>query len=130
MYTLTTLDNPSFIAVEPTTFAAAKTVYNAVNNPTMTIDDVINKEICIVNIAMRSEEKNRDDGTTYVKTITTLLLDTGESVECTYTRFAKSCIQLLNTFGSPDTWEQPIKVIPRRKSFGGNFHDTVILDLA
>lgn len=130
MFTLATLENPSFVAAEPQTFEDAKRVYNAINNPTLSINDVIDRAINVVNIAMRVEERINDDEEPYNKYYTTLLLDTGESVECTYTRFAKSAISILNTFGSPDVWNGAITVIPRRKTFSGGLHDTVVLDIA
>lgn len=129
MFTLATIENSEVIAVEPKSMQDAKTLYNAINNPTATLADVVNQPLRLVNAHLSCEERADDDGNQYVRYVTTLVCEGGKSYACTYKALAKSVVNILNTFGAPDTWSEPLTVIPRIRSYGGGFHDTIVLDV-
>ena len=114
-----------FISKEVVTIEDKKMIYNAMNNPTDSISDLINKEIKIKDIVMEEIEltetdDNGDpifDGDTgeiienkLVAVRTILIDDEGNSHQAVSKGIFNSIKQIINIFGAPKTWEEPLTV--------------------
>lgn len=128
---LASAENPIITSIQAETFDEKKRFYNAVNNPVGDVSDIINQPITITDFYMRHENKVNDVGVEYDGLTTTIILDDGRSYTTTYRSFAKSLINLLSVFGSPDIWENhQLTVIIKTVKYGGGLHDGLTIDIA
>lgn len=107
-----------------------KRFYNALNNPTGDVKELINQQIEIVDFHMKWEQRNDDDGIVYDRIKTTIITADGKSYATTFKSFAKSLVQLMEVFGLPEKWENhKITVIVRNVSYQGGLHDGMAIDI-
>lgn len=107
-----------------------KRFYNALNNPTGDVKDLINQLVEIADFHMKWEQRNDDDGIVYDRIKTTIITADGKSYTTTYKSFAKSLVQLMEVFGMPETWENhKITVVVRNVSYQGGLHDGMSIDI-
>lgn len=119
----------AFQAVPCTTVAESKALYNAINNPMHNLADCIGEVIEIANAHITAEKRVNDEDEEFTKYRTTIIAKDGTTYYTTYTRLAKSLMTLFATFGTPDTWDEPIRVVAREMKFNGGFHSTLVFDL-
>ena len=114
-----------YISKQVETLQDKKMIYNAMNNPTDSISDLINKEIKIVDIVMEEIELTETDDngdplfdgetgeiienkTVAVRTI--LIDDKGLSHQAVSKGIFNSIKQIINIFGAPASWAEPLTV--------------------
>lgn len=124
-------ENPVITSVMAETFDDKKRFYNAVNNPTGDINDIVNQAVTITDYHMRYEQKINDDGEPYDALATVVILDDGRSYKTSYKSFAKSLVNLMSVFGTPDVWDNHrITVVVKTVKYGGGMHDGLTIDIA
>lgn len=98
-----------------------KHLYNVINNPTGRVEDMINKEINLKNVYVGVIEI-ADETTGIVENAPRCILidDKGKSYACVSKGIYNALKNIFSVFGSPDTWEQPIKVNVKQISLGTN----------
>lgn len=117
----------SFNAV---TIEDKKRFYNALNNPTGDVKELINQPIEIVDFHMKWEQRNDEEGFLYDRIKTTIITADGKSYSTTFKSFAKSLVQLMEVFGLPETWENhKITIIVRNVAYQGGLHDGMAIDV-
>lgn len=119
----------AFQAVPCTTVAESKMLYNAINNPQYNLADCVGTVIEIANAHITAEKRVNDDDEEFTKYRTTIIAKDGTTYYTTYTRLAKSLMTLFATFGTPDTWSEPLPVVVREMKFQGGFRNTLVFDL-
>lgn len=84
--------------------------YNAVENPTRKVADLINQEITITNVYMEKAHYIDDEGivTDGVKTV--LIDENGEGILANSIGIVKAVYSIFSVFGMPDEWDEPMKV--------------------
>lgn len=107
-----------------------KRFYNALNNPTGDVKDLINQQIEITDFHMKWEQRNDEEGFVYDRIKTTIITADGKSYSTTFKSFAKSLVQLMEVFGLPETWENhKITIIVRNVAYQGGLHDGMAIDV-
>lgn len=123
-------ENPVLTSMQAVSMEDKKRFYNAINSPTGDIKDIVNNDVTITDFHMGYEEKMSDDGEFYKSVKTTIVLNDGRSYSTTYKSFAKSLIQLMQIFGTPENWENhEIRIKVRTVSYGGGMHDGLTIDV-
>lgn len=123
-------ENPVLTSMQAVSMEDKKRFYNAINSPTGDIKDIVNNEVTMTDFHMGYEEKINEDGEFYKSVKTTIVLDDGRSYSTTYKSFAKSLIQLMQIFGTPENWENHvIRIKIRTVSYGGGMHDGLTIDV-
>lgn len=117
-------ENPVVTSINATTMADKVRFYNAINQPTGDIRDMINTELTISDFHMTRTDGFTDDGEPYDKITTTVICEDGRSYSTTYRSFAKSLVQFMSIFGTPDTWENHVmKIKVQTVKYSGGMHD-------
>lgn len=128
---LASAENPIITSIQAETFDDKKRFYNAVNNPVGDVTEIINQPVTVTDFHMKHETKTNDDGVEYDGLTTTIILDDGRSYKTTYRSFAKSLINLLSVFGTPDIWDNHrMTVIIKTVKYGGGMHDGLTIDIS
>lgn len=93
-------------------------VFNAINNPTHKLGDVIGRTIWVTDVVAEMAEFEDEDGYV-VKTPRIVFIDRdGETYQCTSTGVMSSLKRLMAQFGAP-TWEGGLPIIPRQQNTKG-----------
>ena len=117
-------ENPVVTSINATTIEDKVRFYNAVNQPSGDIRDVINTTLTICDFHMTRSDGVTDDGEAYDKITTTIICKDGKSYSTTYRSFAKSLVQFMSIFGAPDTWENhSMKIMVQTVKYSGGMHD-------
>lgn len=132
MLVLANENQPVVTSFNAVTVEDKKRIYNALNNPTGNIKDIINQEIELTDYHMQFEERtDQNTGVVYGKITTTVILSDGRAMTSTYKSFAKSLINLMSVFGTPSEWpDHKLKVVVRSVSYQGGLHDGLRIDIA
>ena len=127
---IATNDNPVVTSFAPSTLDDKKRFYNALNNPTGDISDIINQQVELTDYHMMCEERTSEDGFAYERVKTTVILSDGRVYTTTYKSFAKSLVQLMQVFGLPEEWENhKLAVVVRSVKYQGGLHDGLTIDV-
>lgn len=117
-------ENPVVTSINATTMTDKVRFYNAVNQPTGDVRDVINTELTISDFHMTRSDGVTDEGEPYDKITTTVICADGRSYATTYRSFAKSLVQFMSIFGTPDTWDNhSMKIKVQTVKYSGGMHD-------
>lgn len=130
LVTIATVENPIVTSIKADTFDDKKRFYNAVNAPTGDVQDIVNTEVYLTDYHMTAEEKVDDEGEVFTAVKTVIILDDGRSYKTTYKSFAKSLIQLMQIFGTPDSWnEHKLKVKVKTVNYSGGLHSGLDIEV-
>lgn len=130
LVTIATVENPIVTSITADTFEDKKRFYNAVNAPTGDVQDIVNTEVYLTDFHMAAEEKVDEDGEVFTAVKTVVILDDGRSYKTTYKSFAKSLIQLMQIFGTPDRWyEHKLKVKIKTVNYSGGLHSGLDIEV-
>lgn len=106
-------DNQKFCTMKCETRAEKVTFINAVQNPSSKVSDYINQEITIKDIYMEKAFYEDDNGASEgIKTI--IITPDGEGILANSMGVAKSLFAIIDIFGHPSEWEEPMVVIVRQ----------------
>lgn len=100
-----------------------KKMFNALQNPTGTLKSLINTEFALKDvIALEDEYKDNETGELRPVTRWVLFNDKGESYITSATGINNAMKFLFLTYGTPETWKDPItiKIIQKTLSNNGN----------
>lgn len=127
---IASVENPIVTSITAETFEDKKRFYNAVNAPTGDVQDIVNTEVYLTDYHMTAEEKLDDDGVFFTAVKTTIILDDGRSYKTTYKSFAKSLVQLMNIFGTPESWtDHKLKVKIKTVNYSGGLHSGLDIEV-
>lgn len=123
-------EKPVLTSMQANSIDDKKRFYNALNSPNGDVRDVVNTEITLKDFHMSYEEKVNEEGEFFKAVKTTIVLTDGRSYSTTYKSFAKSLIQLMQIFGTPDEWENhEIRIKVRTVTYSGGLHDGLTIDV-
>lgn len=92
-------------------------IYNAINNPDKKIADVIGEVILLKNIVAHTVDLVDEQTGEMIQALRVILIDDkGISYEAVSGGIANSLSRLLQIYGQPATWKEPIKIKARQKS--------------
>ena len=104
-----------------------KKFYNAIENPEYKLSEFINKEIVIDDVSMvASQVQERDDAGNpipdhYSDTIKTVIVTPeGDGIISTSMGLARALVSMFRIFGTPDTWDQPLRCVVKQVDVGKN----------
>lgn len=122
-------DSPSiFCSVQGGDRAAKAMVFNAMNNPTHRVADLINQTINVKDVLAEQIELEDEDTHEAVSAFRVVLIDDkGESYQAVSTGVYNAVKKLIAVFGAP-TWDDPIPVMVKQISLGKN--QMLTLDVA
>lgn len=130
LVTIATVENPIVTSITAVTFEDKKRFYNAVNAPTGDVQDIVNTEVYLTDFHMTAEEKVDEEGEVFTAVKTVVILDDGRSYKTTYKSFAKSLIQLMQIFGTPDSWtDHKLKVKIKTVNYSGGLHSGLDIEV-
>lgn len=114
-------ESPSiYCSVQGGTREAKALVYNAMNNPTHRVGDMINQVIAVKDVlAEQIEIANDETGEVSLAPRVVLIDDKGESYQAVSNGIYNAVKKLIAVFGAP-TWDEPIPVRVKQISFGKN----------
>ena len=105
-------------------------VYNAMNNPDEKLADHVNNVIEVKDILAHEIELADEDTGELIRTLRTVLIDTtGKTYVAVSGGVANSVQRILQIFGQPGPWENPVKVKPRRVATRNGNNMVTILDI-
>lgn len=109
----------SYCSLVPATDAERKTLYNAVNNPEFKVSEYIGKTIEVSDVFVEVVQMTNEQTGLVSQAPRIILFDkTGKSWACVSTGVFGSLRKLFAIFGTPDTWEKPIKLEVRQVERG------------
>lgn len=92
-------------------------IYNAINNPDKKLSDVIGETIELKDIVAHMIELVDEETGEYLQTLRTVLIDSkGVSYEAVSGGVANAVSRLIQIYGQPNTWTEPVKVKARQKA--------------
>ena len=92
-------------------------VYNMINNPDKRISDVIGEVIKIKDILAHNIEVINEETGEMINALRTVIIDeNGTSYEAVSQGVTNSLARIMEIFGQPETWDEPIPVKPVQKS--------------
>lgn len=110
-----------FTTCKPQTHAEKVQLFNNINNPDERIRKMINKPILLKDIYCEKVVfKDAETGEESEGIRTVIIDDNGESYACASKGVFNSLKKIFAIFGSPETWEEPITVIPVLVESGKN----------
>lgn len=110
-----------YYSLQPTTQKEAVDLYNAINNPTARIADMINMEIEIEHILIETVElANERTGEVEEVPRTVFIEPSGKSYVAVSYGIFNSTKRIVKMFGEPQTWEKPLKVMVKQIKKGEN----------
>lgn len=108
--------NPTYCSMIVETKQEKIDFYNAVENCTTKLSDCVNQEIEFSNVYLqKTEVMEKDDKGNFTGVINdavkiVLITPEGEGIASTSKGVLTSLYALFNIFGTPDTWEEPMRV--------------------
>lgn len=111
-----------YYSIQPSTRKEAVAIYNAVNNPEERIGDNINKVIAVEHILIETVELTSKDNP-FEKDLVprTVLIDTkGKSYVAVSFGIFNSMKRIVQMFGEPSTWDEPVQVEIKQITKGEN----------
>jgi len=118
-------NNFEYTSMQVATVEDKKKFYNAVENPTSKLSEYINKEIIIKDVSMvASQVQERDDvgnpiPDQYSDTIKTVIVTPeGNGIISTSMGLARALVSMFRIFGTPDTWESPMRCVVKQVDVG------------
>lgn len=109
-------ENPCYSSLVPSSREEQKLFFNAKENPQYKVSDFINKTFAFSNIFMEKTEimeKDENGNPTGVVTDaikTVFITNDGVGIVSTSKGIANAVYGLIQVFGTPDTWEEPMVV--------------------
>lgn len=105
-------NNNVYCSVKPTTLEDKKKLYNAIENCDVVLNDIEGTTIEVKDVFIQEyPRKDKDTGEPISNGHRTILFDTqGKTYVTASNYFFVSIAKILNSFGTPDTWEQPLKI--------------------
>lgn len=92
-------------------------VFNAINSPDARVSDFIGKTIELVHVVAHPITLTDENTGEMIEALRVVLVDkNGKSYEAVSGGIANAVQRILQIFGQPDTWENPIKVEPVSKA--------------
>ena len=91
-------------------------IFNSINSPDKRISDCIGETISLANIVAHPIQLVDENSGELIETMRMVLVDDqGVSYEAVSTGIVNAVARILQIFGQPDTWQDPIKVKPVQK---------------
>lgn len=115
----TTFEQATYCSMEAKTAEDKKVLFNAINAPEMRLEECVNKEINLKHVYLETVEFIDEDTGLSTPGIRIVLIDNdGKSYGCASKGVASALQKIFTIFGTPETWEAPLKVCVReiRKS--------------
>lgn len=116
----------SFCTWNPTTRKEKAAMYNAINNPSVKIGDMVNKRITIANVYFENVEINEKDDNgnktgVVNEAVRVILIDTDGVGYITHSTGVLNSIKaIFGAFGMPSEWEVPVTVEVKQLTLGKN----------
>lgn len=112
MYTLKTInsENPVFCAVAPQTEEEKVALYNAVQNPTGGVEDILGEVKSLINARGEYKRYIDDDGEVQEYVQLLLIFDDGTCYKTGSRGILYALNDMFNIFGTPDCWSEPKKM--------------------
>lgn len=104
-------DENNFItSLNPSDIQSKKKLYNCINSPDEGLSDALNKTINMVDYIAHNVEVENDKGDK-VKAVRLILIDDkGKSYASVSDGAVQALAKIFSIFGTPDTWEEPLKI--------------------
>jgi len=110
-------DLGSYYSVVATTKAEKIAVFNAINNPTDTISNNINKTIPVKDILIEMVELvSEETGEIDVAPRIIVIDEKGKTYSTVSFGMLGAFKRIINMFGEPSTWEEPLKCVVKQVS--------------
>lgn len=120
----------SYSSLVPRTMEEKVSFFNAVNNPKKRLKEMVNTEIELVHIyAETIEFIDRETGEASPGVRIVLIDKNGASYQAASKGVFSSISKLLQIFGEPNTWKNPVKIRPKEISKGAN-RNVLVFELA
>lgn len=102
----------TYSSIKPKTQEERKKLFNVLENCDVLLNDVVGQEVEVKDVIINEyPRKDKDTGEPLSNGHRTILIDTeGKSYVTTSNYFFVLLAKLLNTFGTPDTWEESMKI--------------------
>lgn len=109
----------TYCSCVPATEKERVTFFNAINNPTKHLKEMINLEIEVKDIyAETIEFVNRDTGEATPGVRMVLIASDGTSYQASAKGVFSAISKLLKIMGEPSSWKKPVKIRPKEISKG------------
>lgn len=120
----------SYSSLVPKTQEEKVAFFNAVNNPTRRLKEMVNTEIELVHIYAETIEFIDQENGEETPGVRMVLIDkNGVSYQAASKGIFSSIAKLIQIFGEPKTWKQPVKIRPKEISKGAN-RNVLVFELA
>lgn len=92
-------------------------IYNAINSPDMKLSEAIGEVIEMVHIVAHEVVLVDEETGETIKALRSIICDkNGKTYEAVSGGVANSLMRIIQIFGQPETWKEPIKVKARQKA--------------
>lgn len=104
----------TFCSFDTSTAEGKKRLFRAISTPDVKIKSMINKQIKVVDIFAKPTTLVDEDTGEIKEAITVVFFDDlGVSYTATSTGIANATKSMLTAFGTPDTWTEPMIIVPK-----------------
>ena len=115
-----------WVPFAPETVAEKATLYNALNSTGEKLGDYVDDTVTVSNIILQGATLTDEETGELVKTARLILVGPeGQIYKSTSRGMVRAAIQLLQVFGTPDQWGQPLNIqierVQLRKGYTYNF---------
>ena len=105
-------------------------IYKAINNSDEQLSDHINKEILLKDVVAHPVTLTNEETGEIVTCLRTVLVSAdGKGYQAVSQGVVSSLQKIFTIFGMPDTWEKPLKVVPRLVKTSNKTNSVLTLDV-
>lgn len=107
----------SFCSFDTSTVEGKKRVFRAMSNPDVRLKSMINKQIKVVDVFAKATTLTNEDTGEIKDGVTVVFFDDlGVSYASTSTGVANATRAMLEIYGEPATWTEPVTIMPKEVS--------------
>lgn len=107
----------SFCSFDTSTVEGKKRVFRAMSNPDVRLKSMINKQIKVVDVFAKATTLTNEDTGEIKDGVTVVFFDDlGVSYASTSTGVANATRAMLEIYGEPATWNEPVTIMPKEVS--------------
>lgn len=104
----------TFCSFDTSTVEGKKRLFRAISTPDVKVKSMINKQIKVVNIFAKPTTLVDEDTGDIKEAVTVVFFDDlGVSYTATSTGIYNATKSMLTAFGTPDTWTEPMIIVPK-----------------